>query len=121
MKRPPFILSIMFLLVGAGIFIASNWVMAAQGDIQGNIIFEGKGSAKELPSSHFPHWRHRIRYRCSVCHEELFSMERGANIMSMAKFKQGEFCGKCHNGQEAFNIEFNSCKRCHNPKVQAKP
>ncbi|MDH5388876.1 MAG: hypothetical protein OEY06_10555 [Gammaproteobacteria bacterium] len=89
--------------------------------IFGDIIYEGKGAAKGLPSSHFPHWKHRIRYRCSVCHEKIFKMKVGTNNMSMKRFKQGELCGQCHNGKEAYKIGFDTCNRCHNKTAATRP
>lgn len=92
------------------------------GDIVfGDVIYEGKGADKGLPSSHFPHWKHRIHYRCSVCHEKIFKMEIGANNMSMKRFKQGELCGECHNGKEAYKIGFDTCNRCHNKTAATRP
>ena len=99
-----------------------NHSAAAPGDINfGDIVYEGKGSAKGLPSSHFPHWIHRIRYRCSTCHEKLFKMKVGANNMSMKRFKQGELCGECHNGNEAYAISFETCTRCHSKTSATSP
>jgi len=86
----------------------------------GDIIFQDKGADKDLPSSHFPHWKHRIRYRCYVCHEKIFKMKIGSNNMSMKRFKQGELCGECHNGKEAYKIEADTCKRCHNKTASSK-
>ena len=40
-------------------------------------------------------------------------MKRGANKTNMAAMMEGKYCGSCHNGQEAFNIEFANCTRCH--------
>src|SRR3989304_10124849 len=48
----------------------------------------------------FPHWFHRIRFRCKVCHDELgFKMRAGANDVRMVDIANGKFCGMCHNGQ----------------------
>ncbi|MDH5764972.1 MAG: hypothetical protein OEZ38_03060 [Gammaproteobacteria bacterium] len=92
------------------------------GDIVfGDVVYEGKGAEKGLPSSHFPHWKHRIHYRCSVCHEKIFKMEIGANNMSMKRFQQGELCGECHNGTEAYKIGFDTCNRCHNKTAATRP
>ncbi len=70
----------------------------------------------------FPHWFHRIRYKCKVCHEEIFVMKKGANSVSMRRIMNGETCGVCHNGQIAWESMF--CERCHlvdfAPKKTAK-
>ena len=66
----------------------------------------------------FPHWFHRIRYRCKVCHFELgFKMRAGANQVTMADIIDGRFCGMCHNGQVAWGPE--RCDLCHSglPKL----
>jgi len=60
----------------------------------------------------FPHWFHRIRFRCKVCHSELdFRMRAGANDVKMTDIIDGRFCGKCHNGQTAWGAD--QCDLCH--------
>jgi c(7)-type cytochrome triheme protein len=60
----------------------------------------------------FPHWFHRIRFRCKVCHHELgFEMRAGANKITMADIIDGKFCGMCHNGEVAWSVE--RCDLCH--------
>jgi c(7)-type cytochrome triheme protein len=63
----------------------------------------------------FPHWFHRIRFRCKVCHSELgFKMRAGANQVSMADIIDGKFCGMCHNAQIAWGPD--RCDLCHSGK-----
>lgn len=63
----------------------------------------------------FPHWFHRIRFRCKVCHGELgFKMRAGANVVQMNDIINGKFCGMCHNGQVAWSPE--RCDLCHSGK-----
>lgn len=59
----------------------------------------------------FPHWFHRIRFKCKVCHEDIFVLQRGANDINMMAIMNGEFCGKCHNGNIAWEPLY--CDRCH--------
>ena len=60
----------------------------------------------------FPHWFHRIRFRCKVCHSELgFEMRAGANDVTMNEIVKGKFCGTCHNGEIAWSTE--NCGLCH--------
>ncbi|MBF0610688.1 MAG: hypothetical protein HQL55_06125 [Magnetococcales bacterium] len=60
----------------------------------------------------YPHWFHRIRFRCKVCHKELgFNMRVGSNDVTMADIMDGKFCGMCHNGNVAWSAEH--CDRCH--------
>lgn len=63
----------------------------------------------------FPHWFHRIRFRCTVCHFELgFKMRAGANKVQMVDITNGQFCGMCHNGQVAWAAD--RCDLCHSGK-----
>jgi c(7)-type cytochrome triheme protein len=60
----------------------------------------------------YPHWFHRIRFRCKVCHFELgFEMRAGANNVTMQDIAEGRFCGMCHNGEVAWGLE--NCELCH--------
>jgi c(7)-type cytochrome triheme protein len=64
----------------------------------------------------FPHWFHRIRFRCKVCHFELgFRMRAGSNVVTMADIIDGRFCGMCHNGQVAWASD--RCDLCHSGKL----
>jgi c(7)-type cytochrome triheme protein len=63
----------------------------------------------------FPHWFHRIRFRCKVCHSELgFKMRAGSNDVTMADIIDGRFCGMCHNDQIAWGPA--NCDLCHSAK-----
>jgi c(7)-type cytochrome triheme protein len=68
---------------------------------------------KGFSPAHFPHWIHRIRYRCYVCHNDIFKMKRGDNRITMEKITDGQFCGTCHNGKIAFKVNFGVCANCH--------
>ena len=60
----------------------------------------------------FPHWFHRIRFRCKVCHGDLgFAFKAGGNDINMVKIIDGQYCGACHNGDVAWSIE--NCELCH--------
>ena len=64
----------------------------------------------------FPHWFHRIRYRCKVCHADLgFEFKAGGNDINMLKIIDGEYCGACHDGDIAWSIE--NCDMCHSGKT----
>ena len=63
----------------------------------------------------FPHWFHRIRFRCKVCHADLgFKFQAGGNHITMLKIIDGTFCGACHNGEVAWSVE--NCNLCHSAK-----
>ena len=81
---------------------------AEYGDVVLNHRAEKEGSRPVI----FPHWFHRIRYQCSVCHTELgFKMRAGANQVLMRDISNGQFCGACHNGQLAWGAD--RCDLCH--------
>ncbi|MCK4704609.1 MAG: hypothetical protein KAT90_03935 [Gammaproteobacteria bacterium] len=67
----------------------------------------------------FPHWFHRIRYTCKVCHDDLeFKLKAGANKINMSAIINGRYCGACHNGKIAWDIE--NCDLCHSAVVGTK-
>ena len=67
----------------------------------------------DVPPAMFPHWVHRMQFKCSACHEELFKMKGGANEITMDMIQGGQSCGLCHNGKAAFESNFDTCQRCH--------
>ena len=91
------------------------------GAIPGDVQYERKAEdgvdlAAEnsaFPPAVFPHWKHRINYRCDACHDSLFEMKRGGTPVTMDLIKKGEVCGTCHNHTLAFGSDFESCNRCH--------
>jgi len=64
----------------------------------------------------FSHWFHRIRYKCKVCHEDIFVMKAGANGVNMNQIMEGKACGTCHNGKIAWEPMF--CDKCHSSDEQ---
>lgn len=67
----------------------------------------------------FPHWFHRIRYTCKVCHDDLeFKFKAGGNKMKMSDIINGRYCGACHNGKIAWDIE--NCDLCHSAELGSK-
>jgi c(7)-type cytochrome triheme protein len=99
------------LLLAAGLALWAGAGSAAPGDVL--FAREGAKEGDPLPPSIFPHWVHRIRYRCSVCHPAIFEMEQGANEVTMESINKGQFCGRCHTGKAAFDVDFQTCARCH--------
>jgi c(7)-type cytochrome triheme protein len=65
----------------------------------------------DLALSVFPHWTHRIRYRCNACHPASFEMTTGERVLTMADMQGGKTCGSCHVGSTAFGLM--ECARCH--------
>ena len=77
-----------------------------------DVIINEKAESEGMPPVIFPHWFHRIRFQCSVCHVDLgFKMKAGANKITMDKIIDGRFCGACHNGEIAWSPE--NCDFCH--------
>lgn len=98
--------------MAAGLLIPGS-VQAEYGDLVLNSKSESMQKAGVDPVL-FPHWFHRIRFKCKVCHEDIFILKKGANDINMAAIMSGEFCGKCHNGLIAWEPLY--CDRCHSYK-----
>lgn len=81
--------------------------------VEGDIVFKREGGAGGVPAAVFPHWFHRIRYKCYACHPTPFKMKAGADKITMDAIAEGKFCGLCHNGKTAWEVSFNTCPRCH--------
>ena len=85
----------------------------------GDVIFNKRAEAEGMRPVIYPHWFHRIRFRCKVCHSELgFKMRAGANDVDMASIIDGKFCGMCHNGDIAWSVE--NCDICHSGRKGLK-
>lgn len=65
----------------------------------------------------YPHWIHRIWFKCKVCHDTIFVKKRESNHISQEKILKGEQCGVCHNGKMAFGAD-RDYERCH---ITGKP
>jgi c(7)-type cytochrome triheme protein len=80
----------------------------AYGDVVLNFRSEQEGVRPVV----FPHWFHRIRFQCRVCHTELgFEMRVGATRATMDEITNGGFCGACHDGDIAWSVD--QCDLCH--------
>jgi c(7)-type cytochrome triheme protein len=91
--------------------VVMNPAYSEYGDVVLNLRSEREGVRPVV----FPHWFHRIRYRCTACHTELgFKMRAGANQLLMRDISNGQFCGACHNGQLAWGAD--RCDLCHSGK-----
>ena len=78
----------------------------------GDVILNKRAEKAGLRPVIFPHWFHRIRFTCSVCHSEIgFKMRVGGDDMLMADIINGKYCGACHNNQIAWGPE--NCHLCH--------
>jgi c(7)-type cytochrome triheme protein len=110
MKRKSFWILLMACIVTAVGLFAARVSHAEYGDV----VLNSKSSSMKKASVKpvvFPHWFHRIRFKCKVCHEDIFIIKKGANDINMSKIMRGEYCGKCHNGLIAWEPLY--CDRCH--------
>ncbi len=70
------------------------------------------GEAGPMKAVVFPHWLHRTKFTCKVCHNDIgFPMKAGGTDIKMADIFAGKYCGQCHNGETAFAPT--TCNRCH--------
>lgn len=100
-----------FALICALQLVASPDARAEYGDIVINNYADAAGMSPVI----FPHWFHRTRFACKVCHTDLgFKFKAGGNQINMAKIMDGQFCGACHNGEIAWSVE--NCTMCHSAK-----
>jgi len=81
----------------------------------GDIVINNYSDAAGMRPAIFPHWFHRVRFRCKVCHADLgFKFKAGGNEINMVKIIDGQYCGACHNGDLAWSVE--NCNLCHSAK-----
>lgn len=81
----------------------------------GDVVINNYSDAAGMRPAIFPHWFHRMRFRCKVCHADLgFKFKAGGNEINMVKIIDGQFCGACHNGEVAWSVE--NCNLCHSGK-----
>ena len=100
------LVTISLMAVFAFVFFES--AQAEYGDVVINEFSDDAGMRPVV----FPHWFHRIRFRCKVCHGDLgFKFEAGGNGINMLSIIDGQYCGACHDGDVAWSIE--NCDLCH--------
>ena len=93
-------------------FMVTPWAVQAE---YGDVVINNYSDDAGIRPVIFPHWFHRIRFRCKVCHADLgFEFKAGGNKINMLKIIDGEYCGACHNGVVAWSIE--NCGMCHSGK-----
>ncbi len=98
--------------LGAGLLGAILLASAALA-VEGDVVFKRKDGAGGIAPAYFPHWIHRIRYKCYACHDALFKMKAGESAVTMDAIGQRKYCGACHNGTIAWGSSFDTCNRCH--------
>ena len=81
----------------------------------GDIVMNQRCDAASAAPVVFPHWFHRVRFRCKVCHGDLgFALKAGGNDITMLSIIDGQHCGACHDGDIAWSSE--RCELCHSGK-----
>ena len=77
-----------------------------------DVVLNRRAEKEGVRTVVFPHWFHRMRFRCKVCHHELgFKMRAGSNNITMNDIIDGKFCGMCHNDKIAWGPA--NCDLCH--------
>ncbi len=94
----------------ASLTISPRHASAEWGDLVLDTNMESMRKAEQNPVI-FSHRVHRIRFKCKVCHDRIFKMEKGASGINMKDIIDGKWCGRCHNGTLAFSPK--DCHRCH--------
>jgi len=99
------------LIVGAAVLVPMLIARAEYADVTINTRAESEGVAPVI----YPHWFHRIRFQCSVCHVDLgIKMGAGTTGITMEKLIDGQYCGACHDGETAWSMD--NCDLCHSGK-----
>ncbi len=96
----------------------------------GTVVINNYSYAKGAPPVVFPHWLHRSKFTCRLCHVDLgFAMKTGETMVTCEDNKVGIYCGACHDGKEVFgregvetikDTEVKNCDRCHSYKKDFK-
>lgn len=101
------------------ILLGLAWLPGNSKAEYGDVVINNFSDESGMRPVVFPHWFHRIRFRCKVCHADLgFKFKAGGNDISMLKIIDGEYCGACHNGNIAWSVE--NCNLCHSGKSGTK-
>jgi len=101
-------------LPGIVLFMAQLLLISPQPALAeyGDVVLNKRAEKAGMRPVIFPHWFHRIRFRCRVCHTEVgFEMRAGSNDILMADIIEGKFCGMCHNNKIAWGPQ--NCPICH--------
>lgn len=83
----------------------------------------GGGDLMFTPSNSDPvHFSHEYHLKsrgikCTACHSMAFARSPGEYKIRREKLTKREFCGHCHDGMKAFDLEqVRNCARCHGRK-----
>jgi len=92
--------------------LGTAWQAGAQEYGGGPIVF-----IKPVRAVIFEHRVHLGKnLTCQSCHPEIFAKKAGQveenDDFTMASFRQGKYCGRCHDGTTAFSVD-TDCTWCH--------
>ena len=100
---------LIYILLALPLVLAFDRQVAAE---YADVVLNRNSDKEGVRPVIYPHWFHRIRFQCRVCHSEMgFEMRVGANNVTMEEIIDGKFCGACHNGEIAWSVE--NCDLCH--------
>ena len=105
MKR----LSVLIMIM---VCLSVSLIFAAEKIGGGDLTFTPKNALPVL----FSHNGHVIdkSLKCTDCHYQIFQMAKDSYQMNMKTLSKGDFCGKCHDGRRAFDVQDKkNCSRCH--------
>ena len=90
-------------------------------DRYGTVLIDREADSGSSMAVVVSHWRHRARHSCRVCHFELgFELQTNATPITEEDNRNGEFCGACHDGKEAFSVRDEArCNECHAGRIRA--
>ena len=98
-------------------FATDTNCMACHGVAEDPMIWDEPTKAAFSHTSHVED----MGLECSSCHTGTFAMKKGAATankdFTMASFKEGKYCGSCHNGDDAFDSA-SQCESCHFPPAE---
>lgn len=98
------------------LILALSWILLIMPNVAkaeyADVVLNNRAEFAGVRPVIFPHWFHRMRFRCKVCHSDLgFEMRAGSNNILMVDIIEGKFCGACHNNKIAWGPE--NCDLCH--------
>jgi len=96
-------------------FMAIGMAFAQQKKVGGgDVVFEAKTS--NLGPVTFSHEIHvnKAKNKCTDCHTKVFPMKKQELKGAQAGFKEGKYCGACHEGKKTFSATAQAdCGKCH--------
>ena len=76
------IMGLLFVALSVGTWFAASDDAAAE---YGDVIINNYSDDAAMRPVIFPHWFHRIRFRCKVCHADLGDCNCGEQIVNLQK------------------------------------